>query len=69
VDPSRPVGFDIVTRGTSPDGDRGFAALRPMGAAWSAFYAVGLDTGDVTRIGRIGRSSIVEGLTIPIGHR
>jgi hypothetical protein len=69
VNTTRLVGFDIVTRGASPDGDRGFAALRPMGADSSAFYAVDLGTGDATRIGSIGRASMVEGLAIPIGHR
>ncbi len=69
VNTNRPVGFDVVTRGTSPDGDRGFAALRPMRAGSSAFYAVDLDTGDATRIGTIGGNANVEGLAIPIGHR
>ena len=69
VNTNRSVGFDIVTRGASPDGDRGFAALRPMNGGTSAFYRVDLETGDATRIGPIGGSSRVEGLAIPIGQR
>ncbi len=64
------VGFDIVTRGDSPAGDRGFAALRPMSGDASQFYKVNLDNGRVAKIGKIGASRTnIEGLAIPIGQR
>lgn len=63
------TGFDIVTIGASPDGDRAFAALQPKGSRNSAFYSVNLDTGEVTRIDRInGKRTSVEGLAIPINQ-
>ncbi len=64
------VGFDIVTRGESPAGDRGYAALQPAYSGSSGFYKVNLDNGKATRIGRIGAfGTDVEGLAIPIGQR
>lgn len=63
------TGFDIVTIGTSPAGDRAFAALQPRGSRNSAFYSVNLDSGEVTRIDRInGKRTDVEGLAIPINQ-
>ena len=63
-----PSGFDIVTRGASPAGDEGYAALQPMMS--SVFYKVNLDNGRLAPIGRIGATGTdVEGLAIPIGHR
>ena len=65
-------GFDIVTIGSSPAGDRGFAVLKPMvsGRA-TGFYTVNLEDGSTVRIGRIGSgdSIQVEGLAIPISQR
>jgi hypothetical protein len=70
VNTNRLVGFDIVTRGDSPAGDRGFAALQRRGSGSSSFYGVNLDTGKATRIGTIGGGNAnVEGLAIPIGQR
>lgn len=64
------LGFDIVTRGTSPAGDMGFAALQPVGTGSSSFYKVNLDNGRALRIDRIGaRGTDVEGLAIPVGQR
>lgn len=69
VDTNQLIGFDIVTRGASPAGDRGYAALDPAAAGASRFYKVNLNTGDVTRIGTIaGGNAKVEGLAIPIGQ-
>ncbi len=71
IDTNTLVGFDIVTIGASPAGDRGFVALQPVGKP-SKFYAIDLDTGDVNKIGRIGSSSggkNVEGIAIPIGQQ
>lgn len=64
-------GFDIVTVGASPAGDRGFAALKPMPrGSVAGFYTVNLNTGATMRIGRIGDGSDeIEGLAIPIGQR
>ncbi len=63
-------GFDIVTRGDSPAGDEGYAALQPMESPSSMFYKVNLDNGRLAKIGRIGAiGTDVEGLAIPIGHR
>ena len=62
------AGFDIVTRGTSPAGDEGYASLQPM--MNSMFYRVNLGSGRIAQIGRIGaRGTDVEGLAIPIGPR
>lgn len=64
------VGFDIVTVGTSPEGDRGFAALQEKRSGTSKFYKVNLETGNAKLIGRIGdRGTDVEGLAIPIGQQ
>ena len=64
------IGFDIVTRGASPSGDRGFAALDPAVEGGSKFYKINLNTGDATRLGAIaGGNAKVEGLAIPIGQR
>ncbi len=67
VDTKLLVGFDIVTVGASPAGDRGFAALKTKKK--SKFYAIDLDTGEATKIGKIGdnrRGKKVEGIAIPI---
>ena len=70
VDTNQLIGFDIVTRGTSPDGDRGYAALDPANEGGSRFYKINLNTGDATNIGRIASGNTqVEGLAIPIGQR
>ena len=70
VDTNQLIGFDIVTRGASPDGDRGYAALDPAATGGSKFYAIDLNNGDATRIGPIaGGNARVEGLAIPIGQR
>jgi hypothetical protein len=63
------TGFDIVTTvGTTVD-NRAFAAIQPKGKSSSNFYEVDLNTGQVTRIGRIdGSGTDVEGLAIPIGQ-
>ena len=64
------VGFDMVTRGESPAGDRGYAAPQPAYGGSSGLYKVNLDNGRATRIDRIGASGTnVEGLAIPIGQR
>lgn len=64
-------GFDIVTVGASPGGDRGFAALKPSGrGSVVGFYTVNLNTGATTRIDRIGDGrDQIEGLAIPVGQR
>jgi len=70
ADTTTPVGFDIVTRGASPESDRGFAALRRMGGSSSALHGVDLNIDETTRIGPIGvGSAMVEGLAIPAGQR
>ena len=69
VDVEDLTGFDIVTRGASPAGDRGFAALQRTGSDSSAFYSINLDNGRATKIGMIGRGNVVKGLAIPIGQR
>ena len=70
VDVESFTGFDIVTRGESPKGDRGFAGLQEMGSNSSTFYSINLDNGRATEIGMIGRrGTIVNGLAIPIGQR
>lgn len=70
VNTNRLVGFDIVTRGASPEGDRGYAALQRPGSDSSSFYGVNLNTGKATRIGTIGGGNAnVEGIAIPIGQR
>ena len=53
VDTNQLIGFDIVTRGASPDGYRGYAALDPANEGGSRFYKINLNTGDATNIGRI----------------
>ena len=64
------AGFDIVSRGTSPAGDEGYAALQPMMNSSSMFYRVNLGSGRIAQIGRIGaQGTDVEGLAIPIGQR
>lgn len=66
----RMAGFDIVTMGTSPAGDEGYAALQPMSNTSSMFYKVNLNTGRIAQIGRIGAvGTDVEGLAIPIGQQ
>jgi hypothetical protein len=70
VNTKKLVGFDIVTRGASPKGDRGYAALQLGYSDSSGFYSVDLDNGAVTKIGSIGaRGTDVEGLAIPIAQR
>jgi hypothetical protein len=65
-----PSGFDIVTRGDSPAGDRGFAALKPMGSESTFFYSVNLEDGNTSMIGRIGaRGTTIEGIAIRIRQR
>lgn len=67
-DVKRLAGFDIVTMGTSPAGDEGYAALQTR--MNSVFYKVNLDTGRTAPIGRIGGPGTdVVGLAIPIGQR
>lgn len=69
VNTNQLIGFDIVTRGASPAGDRGFAALDPSSPGGSKFYKINLNTGDATSIGKIaGGNANVEGLAIPIGQ-
>lgn len=64
------VGFDIVTRGPSPSGDRGFAALNQVTKPGAKFYKINLNTGDANPIGWIGGGRAnVEGLAIPIGQQ
>lgn len=63
------TGFDIVTRGDSPAGDRGYAGVQPEGSD-AAFYSVNLDNGTLTLIGQInGDGTIIQGLAIPIGQK
>jgi len=70
VNTNRLVGFDIVTRGTSPAGDRGYAAMDPASKGRSKFYKINLNTGDATNIGKIaGGKTRVEGLAIPIRQK
>ncbi len=69
VDAKLIAGFDITTVGASPAGDRGFVALKVKKK--SKFYAIDLENGDVTKIGKIGdnrRGQKVEGLAIPIAE-
>jgi hypothetical protein len=68
VNTNKLIGFDIVTRGTSPAGDRGYAAL-DISKGGSKFYKINLNTGDATKIGTIsGGGAKVEVLAIPIGQ-
>lgn len=70
VNTSQLVGFDIVTRGASPAGDRGYAALDPAGKQDSKFYKINLNNGKATSIGKIGNGNArIEGLAIPIGQK
>jgi hypothetical protein len=69
VNTNQLIGFDIVTRGASPSGDRGYAALNAPSRGGSKFYKINLNTGDATKIGTIASGSAkVEGLAIPIGQ-
>jgi len=61
-------GFDIVTVGVSPAGDKGYAALQPVGKDDSRFYRVNLDTGQTRGLGVIGNGTDIEGLAIPINQ-
>ncbi len=65
------IGFDIVTRGTSPGGDRGFAVLKGEGGGNSGLYGVNLNTGEARKVGLIGARGMaqVEGFAIPIGQQ
>lgn len=66
----RLIGFDIVTRGTSPDGDRAYAVLQGEGMGASGLYRVDPGTGRATKIGLIGGGNArVVGFAIPIGQR
>ena len=66
----RLTGFDIVTRGTSPDGDRAYAVLQGEGMGASGLYRVDPGTGRATKIGLIGGGNArVVGFAIPIGQR
>lgn len=71
VDNNQLTGFDIVTRGASPAGDRGYAALDLADRkVLSKFYKINLNSGKATSIGRIGNGNArIEGLAIPIGQR
>jgi hypothetical protein len=65
-----PSGFDIVTNGDSPAGDRGFAALKPMRSESTFFYRVNLENGNTAMIGRIAsRGTTVEGIAIRINQQ
>lgn len=67
----RLIGFDIVTRGASPDGDRGFAVLKGEGGGNSGLYGVNLNTGEARKVGLIGARGMaqVEGFAIPIAQQ
>ncbi len=66
--PGTLASFDIVTVGSSPAGDRGFASLKPGKS--SKFFAIDLDNGAASVIGRIGsKGTTVTGIAIPIGQQ
>ncbi len=68
IDTSGRVGFDIVTRGDSSAGDRGYASMQPLSDSVPSFYKVNLNTGRATKIGTFGARN-VEGIAIPIGQQ